>query len=296
MSDERVAALRALRGELSLAAFLDRLVEHGLPANRVSRQRLSRLEKGETQLPVTLWEEIAEALTAAGAPLERVAVLRGPVARIDPVPPSTPELRRRQWTRVVSRLAGNKWWHAPLLLVARHIGVRHAAHYQQLFDRYGGQQETMLQQLQARLALGNSSARFAPVPGDAAAIDRAASTVSVRVEHGELFVLTARLVNTGTVPWRDRVLLRLGAPNTSSLPLTPTVLPLPDTDPGGHCDVPVPGRAQWFTNMAEVTYVMVFADLSSCLPGRIVFQVDTRTGELDRSFDLPPGFPAADAP
>ena len=293
VTDKRAETLRALRGDLSLRAFAALLAENGLAPGRVSRHRLGDLEDG-ANAPLAVWEEIADALTAAGRSADEVAPLRSLEGLITPPPASTPDLRLRQWSRIVSRVAGNRWWSTPLALVRMITAPEKAMSYTQLFGRHGGVREQMLVEVGRRLELGRVSGPFEPVPGDESRIDSAASTLRLQLDHGELFVLTARLHNTGAVPWRDRLLFRLGSPVSSSLPLTPAVLPVPDTDPGGYCDLIVPGRAQWFRNLAVVSYVMVFPDLSGCLPGRIAFLIDTRSTEYERSYDLPPGFRAVE--
>jgi hypothetical protein len=294
MPDERAETLRRLRGDRSVRAFAKLLAESGLASRAVSRQRLMDLEQG-ADAPVALWEEIADALAATGVPLEELEPLRSFEGLIDPPPPSTADLRWRQWERITSRVPRNPWWHKPLSLVQKVLPkAEKATSYRELFDRYDKVREPMLEQAHLRLSRG-SSGPFTPYPGDLARIDRAGSELHVRVEHGELFVLTLRLHNAGSVPWRDRMLLRLGPPVSSSLPLTPAVLPVPDTDPGELCEVVVPGRGQWFLNLAVMNYVMVFPDMSSCLPGRVTFQVDTRDKNhgFERSFELPTGFPTA---
>ena len=292
MPDRRAETLRALRGETSLQVFLNLMLTHGLAKGSLSRRRLSEIEQGAAA-PLALWEEMADALAAAGLPYDAVQQLLVVHELIAPPPPSTSALRLRHWSRIVSRVPGNKWWHRPLVFLATVASPSNAAAYRRMFDEYGGAREQMVEDVRLRLELGRTGGPFTPVPGDGIAVGGAASTLRVQLDHGDPFVLSVRLHNTGTVAWRNRLLLRLGAPVSSSLPLTPGVLPLPDTDPGGHCELIVPGRAQWFPNLAVVSYVMVFPDLSSCLPGRIAFRVDTRTTEFDRSFQLPPGFKPA---
>ncbi|MEU4294978.1 hypothetical protein AB0E63_42715 [Kribbella sp. NPDC026596] len=292
MPDQRAEALRSLRGELSVRAFHVLLAKNGLAPGRLSRHRLGDLEEG-AHVPLAVWEEIADALAAAGKSADEVEPLRSAEGLIAPPPPSTPDLRLRQWSRIVARVAGNRWWSAPLALAQRVTSATKAVSYLQLLDRHGGSRE-QLEQVRLRLELGRTIGPFEPVVGDEVRIDPAASTLQVQLDHGDLFVLSARLHNTGTVPWRNRLLFRLGTPVSSSLPLTPGVLPVPDTDPGGFCDLIVPGRAHWFLNLAAVSYVMVFPDLSYCVTGRIVFQVDTRSTEYEQSYQLPPGFPGGD--
>jgi RNA polymerase sigma factor (sigma-70 family) len=129
---------------------------------------------------------------------------------------------------------------------------------------------------------------------DRVVIDRARSEHTVRTDRAELFLLRLYLHNTGSVPWRDRLLYRVGVPVTTGTPFTPGVLPVPDTDPGQQCEVLVPGRAQWFRSHAAINFVMVFPDFTPCLPGRVTCWIDTGGAELDSSQPLLPGFPGAD--
>ncbi|GAA1567813.1 hypothetical protein GCM10009789_21540 [Kribbella sancticallisti] len=294
MTDNRAEVLRTLRGTTSLKKFIDRLVEYGL-TEKLTRQRLSKIEKGTAVFPPGLAAEIAETLIRSGVPpqqVEPLRVVRQPL--IEPVPARTAAMRWKQWSRMVARVPNRRWWEQPLTVLSRMTSSEYAGAYRQLFERYGGDSEEVLHLLRRRLEIGGEGGPFHPVEGDAVGIRRAASTLRVCADRTDLFLLEVKLRNTGTVPWRDRLLFRLGTPVSASLPLTPAILPVPDTDPGGVCELIVPGRAQWFQNLAVVSYVMVFPDLSSCLPGRLPLWVDTRTEVYESTFDLPPGFPAAE--
>lgn len=290
MTDTQRAALRRLRGNRSLRSFADHLAAHGL-SDQISRQRLSRVEQGTADLPASQWEALADILLRSGCPAPDVAALRpsGPV--IEPTPPSTPSTRRRQWSRVVDRLAGNRWWQHPNLLMERVAGRERAHQYHELTVRYGIDQEWQRSETSRRLTLGANAEPFVADRRDSAAVDTTASVLSAALDQVQLFILRARLRNTGPVPWRDRLLYRIGPPVSSSLPFTPAVLPLPDTPPGEACEILIPGRAQWFPNLAVISYVMVFPDCSPCLPGRLRCQIDTRHPDrFDHTLDLPPGY------
>lgn len=296
MTSERAAVLRALRGNVPLRAFVDGLVDHGLAGNSLSTRRLSNLEKGLADLSPAEWNELADTLVRTGVSPEDVEPLRVvPPPLIVRLPASTPASRRQQWSRIVAPVPDDTWWHRLLAAAARLTTAQTLGGYRQLLDRYGGEREGLLHLVQHRLEIGETGGPFGRFEGDAVGVVRADSTLAVQVDRSQPFVLELTLRNTGTVQWRDRLLFRVGAPVSSSLPLTPVILPIPDTDPGGACDLFVPGRAQFFPNLALVGYVMVFPDLTSCLPGRLTLRVDTRTTAYDSTFDLPPGFPAAEA-
>lgn len=63
----------------------------------------------------------------------------------------------------------------------------------------------------------------------------------VLVRPGEFRVARWLMRNVGQVPWRDRVLYRVGKPGTGIH--TPRMLPLPDTEPGGTTEIRCPLRA-----------------------------------------------------
>lgn len=129
---------------------------------------------------------------------------------------------------------------------------------------------------------------WAPDPDDRVAVDDEDVDQTQRVAPGGPFVFRAHLHNTGTVPWVDRMLYRLGPPVTSSLPFAPVLVPIPDAKPGHTSTVIIPGRGQVFPNLAVMTYAMIFADCAPCLPGSIRFLVDTRNKhKIDRPLPLP---------
>lgn len=282
--DRACDALRRVRGDLSSQAFVDLLHQHGYPA-KLSRQRLARIEQGTARLTPATWNAIADALVRAGYTTEDVAELRPDEFIIEPLPTVTPQVRRQQWTRLVDQISRTRWWLHPTVLLDRVVGRGWRHNYGQLFDEHGINREKYREHTRQRLL---DTEAHVPQGNDAIEVD-STSVLDVHVDKVALFVLTAHLHNTGDVPWRNRLLYRLGPPVSSSLPFTPAVLPVPDTLPGDECEVFIPGRAQWFPNLATVSYVMVFGDCTPCLPGRLRCSVDTRaTGEFDRTLPLPP--------
>jgi hypothetical protein len=294
MSDDQRAALRRLRGTRSLRTFAETLAASGMP-EPPSRQRLSRVEQGATDLSAAEWDALAGALLRTGHTADEVAGLR-PVL-IEAPPRSTPALRRGQWSRVIEYLPGNRWWQQPNSLMERVVGRQRAHRYRELSERHGIDREWQRTELRRRLELGAAAAgTFRPDARDAVAVDRS-SELSVGCAAVELFVLRAHLRNAGPVAWTDRLLYRLGPPVSSSLPFTPTVIAVPDTPPGGRCEIVIPGRAQWFPNLAVISYVMVFPDCSGCLSGRLRCLVDTRRpGHFDHTLPMPPGYRAPPPP
>jgi hypothetical protein len=287
MPDERGAELRRLRGDMSLRTFATYLVDNGLAPKRLSRQRLGAVEAGDAELSDALWDEIVKALITGGHTTDDVAALRPTAPPIEPVPPSTPRQRLEQWTRVVGQVADNRWWRAPIAVIKRATSPENLPQYRRIIARHGVDRERHLQAVRTRLELGATRAgQWQASDDDRVAIDRARSDHTVPTDRAELFLLRLHLHNTGSVPWRDRLLYRIGAPVTTGTPFTPGVVPVPDTDPGQRCEVLIPGRAQWFRSHAAIHFVMVFPDFTPCLPGRVCCWIDTRGAELDRSQPL----------
>jgi hypothetical protein len=292
MPDDRAAALHRLRGTMSLRAFADHLAANGLPPGRLSRHRLGGAERGEITLPPALWDEIAEALIRGGHTAADVAGLRPATRPIEPAAQSTPRQRLEQWRRIVGHVRDNRWWRSPATLVARVASPEHLPRYRQIIARHGLDSRRYLRDVQARLDIGaKADADWHADPADGIAVDRSRSVLSVEAGRVDLFLLRLRLRNTGTVPWRDRLLYRIGPPVTSSTPFTPGILSVPDTDPGQSCEILIPGRSQWLFSRAAISFVMVFADFTPCLPGRVCCWIDTRAAGTDSTQPLPPGFP-----
>lgn len=294
MSAERGRVLRELRGGTALVPFVERLVEHGLPAGRLNRQRLSEIEKGAGRISEQLWDQIANALIDSGHTAADVVALRSTRPSIEPPPVGSAALRLRQWSRIASRTTDRGWWNDAIRQLVTFVSHDRAEHYRRIWELHADRRDQIIAQVRDRLESGRTAGPYSPDPRDRVEVARAATTTDAELERGAPFVLEVRLHNAGPVPWRDRLLLRPGAPVTTTLPFTPAVVPVPDTEPGGFCDLTIPGRGQWFPNLAEISYVMAFPDLSSCVPGRLVLRISTRITDYDRSFDLPDGFPDPD--
>jgi hypothetical protein len=284
MTKAQADALIQIRGTMGQRAFAQLLVDNGLPPRTLSRQRLSQVERGDVDLPTELWEAVIAALVTSGRSPDEVAALRPEVPAVEPAPPNTAEFRRLQWLALAERLPHSRWWQNLPRLVGKVAGQRWVHRYYSLLQQHGIEPMSQFEQVKHRLSAATPGERL---PGDAVELS-GDHTVRLRRSDVALFRLT--LHNTGSVAWRERLLYRLGPPVTSSLPFTPAFLPVPDTDPGVSCEVFIPCRAQFFPNLAMVSYVMVFADCSPCLPGRMVLFVDTRSEEYDSTLDLPEGF------
>src|SRR5262245_25298717 len=188
MTEPQRAALRRLRGVRSLQTFADHLRVNGLPA-KLSRQRLSQVEQGDAELPPALWHAIADVLIRGGQDPAEVAALRPAQPAIDPPPETTPALRVRQWTRVVNRLAGNRWWQRPNSLMERVAGMDRAHSYRNLAQQHDIDMEWQRTETSRRLAL---TGPFATEIGDDVCL-AGKSMLDVVVAQVELFVLRAVL-------------------------------------------------------------------------------------------------------
>jgi len=279
-------ALRRLRGNLSLRSFAALLVAHGLPPGTLSRQRLSQVEAGAAELPPELWAAIRLALRAAGHSDDETALLVvAPPPIITPAAESTPATRRKQWQRLLEAIPGNRWWQPPTTIAAKVLGDDWIETYQTLAERYDIDVERHRHEVLRRLAMDKT---WTADPHDRVTVHRDDIDQTLRIGPGDPFVVTARLHNAGTATWTHRMLYRLGPPVSSSLPFAPVLVPLPDTEPGCTAMVVISGRGQVFPNLAVMTYTMVFADCSPCLPGATQFFVDTRNKhKIDQTISLP---------
>ncbi|QFZ18707.1 hypothetical protein [Saccharothrix syringae] len=241
---------------LSLAGFARHLQDRSGPT--LTRQRLSRHEQG-SPVPERLLRAIAETCAADDA-LDPVLRTRWRRLLSGPEPVIAATDHRRRLHELTCRLPGNPRW--PL--------------FRQLAREHGADLDALLAGARDLLAMPPRD-DWRPVEGDAVTVVEQESALGVALVRGEPFVLVATLRNSGTVPWRQRLLTRLGPPVTSSLAFTPPVLPIPDTRPGETCRITIPGRGPWFPNQSLVTYVMTFPDLTPCLPGSLILLVDAST-------------------
>lgn len=213
---------------------------------------------------------------------------------------ATVAARRRQWKRLVETLdKPPPWWESPLdkiknLARNEHPGLEELVEsFRALSDRFGIDRRHQQQWNDVREILRTENEPSAPDSSRVLDNDAPGIVVLTRPEQlwqslkrGGLFALEVELKNTGSSRWSDRMLFRLGPSVNSALPFTPGLLPVPDTDAGERCSVLIPGRAQWFSGLAVISYVMVSADCSVVAPGHLRCYVDTRKVDgrpVDRS-------------
>lgn len=96
----------------------------------------------------------------------------------------------------------------------------------------------------------------------------------ILLHHGTPFVKSWELRNVGTVPWRDRFLIRLGPNAASTLVESERAVRIPDTAPGEAVIVAVRCKAPWIESTSVAHFKMAFADGRLCWPDRYGHGVD----------------------
>ncbi len=86
------------------------------------------------------------------------------------------------------------------------------------------------------------------------------------IGKGEYLPIRVTLRNAGQIPWKGRLLSRLGVTVSTVMPMTPRVVSVPDTKPGDSCTVIIPGRPAHLVGVTDIHFVMTFADLRPCFP------------------------------
>jgi hypothetical protein len=112
------------------------------------------------------------------------------------------------------------------------------------------------------------------VPGDASEFVRDVTIADGTIfEPGEEFEKAWELRNVGTVPWRGRRLMRLGATEGPTLQGSPSLVPIPDTEPGETVQIRVPMKAPLVVGTTRSTWKMVDSDGNLCFPDRYFYGV-----------------------
>jgi DNA-binding XRE family transcriptional regulator len=107
-----------------------------------------------------------------------------------------------------------------------------------------------------------------PLPGDASTFVTDVTPDGVIMPPGFHFEKIWRLQNSGTVPWADRWLRRVGSPAGLGIPSSPLRVQIADTMPGQTVDITVPMRAHTQPGTAEVHWKMVDGDGHEFFPDR----------------------------
>lgn len=295
MIEKQRETLRKLMVEqgISLREFEERYLKPNRRAGRrlMTRQRLSKVLDGRSDLAATECQQLADILLRSGFAENQVRGLRPrQMPAVAESAATWPERDRRyaQLRRIVEGLPGSVWWTDPgpdslVNKMSRKTYLNDPeweARYLQLragYDISEGFQEKRRHEVAAILRGGGERVGGYRRPGDdSVAVLTPAELLTQQRKNGELFVFEVILKNTGKVDWCDRLIFRIGPPVTSNLPLAPLLVPVPDAKPGEQCRILVPGRAQHLHGLAVISYVMVFADCSQALPGHLQLRVDTR--------------------
>jgi transcriptional regulator with XRE-family HTH domain len=107
-----------------------------------------------------------------------------------------------------------------------------------------------------------------PLPGDSSTFVDDITPDAVIMPPGFHFEKVWRLRNSGTVPWVDRWLRRIGSPAGLGIPSSPLRVPIAATLPGETVDITVPMRAHNQAGTAEVHWKMVDNDGHEFFPDR----------------------------
>ena len=108
-----------------------------------------------------------------------------------------------------------------------------------------------------------------PVSDDASTfVDDVTVPDGTIMRPGQEFIKTWRIRNSGSVPWIDRRLGRLGPPVAHGLPTSPPSVPIPDTVPGHEVDISVPMRAHLLAGSSQSIWKMIDSCGAAYFPDR----------------------------
>ena len=224
-----------------------------IPASRRTLRMISDVERGRRQWPLSAWHAAVRALERFDAAAAEVAALRSllPPAGHPPAPATmwTTDDRRAHLRTMLADLTADE----PLRRFERtteHATVR---------------EHVMAAEVLRRLDEGPAER---PSPQDHYQWEVLESSWTDVTDIGKhpYFAVHVRLHNTGEIPWKGRLLSRLGVTVSTVMPATPRATPVPDTEPGGSCVVLIQGRPAHLVGVTDIHYIMTFADLRPCFP------------------------------
>jgi transcriptional regulator with XRE-family HTH domain len=222
-----------------------------LPSGRRSFQTISYVERGTRQWPLSAWHAAVRALEHFDDAGPEVAALR---SRLPPIgrPPApattwTTDDRRAHLRALLADLTASP---------PRRRFTRTAK--PTTWSPYPAAEEIL-----SRLDEGSTER---PSPKDHWEIIESSSPEGTDIGKSEYFAIRVTLRNTGEVPWTGRLLSRLGVTVSTVMPVTPRVVSVPDTEPGGSCSVIITGRPAHLVGVTEIHFIMTFADLRPCFP------------------------------
>jgi hypothetical protein len=222
-----------------------------IPAGRRSLQAVSFVERGNRQWPLSAWHAAVRALEPFGDAAPEVAALRSRLPSAGHSAPATtwtPGDRRDHLRAMLADLTATP----PRRRFAR-TGT------QETWSPYPAAGEIL-----RRLDAGSPER---PSAQDRWEMIGPSSHSRTDIGKKEYFAIQVTLRNTGEIPWEGRLLSRLGVAVSTVMPMTPRVIPVPRTEPGGTCSVSIPGRPAHLTGVTDIHFIMTFADLRPCFPG-----------------------------
>lgn len=222
-----------------------------LPDGMKSGQTISHAERGTRPWPLSAWHTAAAALERFDdAALEAAALRSGLPSMGSPPAPATTWTtadRRDHLRAMLADLSARP---------PRRQFTRTAK--QTTWSPYPNAGEIL-----SRLEAGTAEC---PSPRDHCEVLEPVTPDGTDIGKSEYFAIRVTLRNTGEVPWQGRLLSRLGVTVSTVMPLTPRVVSVPDTEPGGSCSVIIPGRPAHLVGVTEIHFIMTFADLRPCYP------------------------------
>ena len=117
-----------------------------------------------------------------------------------------------------------------------------------------------------RRAGGHRPRLVRATPGDATAFVDETVPHGARMAPGEVFEMTWRIRNVGTVPWRNRRLERQGPLTGPGLITSPQFVLIPDTEPGERAAITTLLKAPTYDSTSIAYFKMVDADGFMCFP------------------------------
>lgn len=232
-----------------------------VPGSRRTNRMISDVERGERRWPLSAWHAAVRALERFDAAAAETAALRSllPPVGHPPAPATlwTTEDRRAHLRTMLADLTADE----------------PARRFERTTEHATVPEHVMAGEVLRRLNEGSAES---PSPQDHYQWELLESSWTDVTDIGKrpYFAVHVRLHNTGEVPWKGRLLSRLGVTVSTVMPATPRVTPVPDTEPGGSCVVLIQGRPAHLVGVTDIHYVMTFADLRPCFPG------DRRTIQL----------------
>lgn len=113
---------------------------------------------------------------------------------------------------------------------------------------------------------GGQGRRRKAIHGDATAFVDSTVPQGQLFKPGEMFPMTWRIRNCGTVPWHGRRLERQGPLTGPGLITSAKYVPIPDTEPGGIAEITVPLKAPGYDGSSIAYFKMVDVDGLLCFP------------------------------